>query len=209
MDQLKFNDQAPDAKLLNSRGQPIRLSSLWKKQPILLAFSRHFGCPQCKQMLQMLVSISDELRSAGLLPVIITQAAPSSARSFCSKFAGDILCLSDPERVSYRAYGLQRANLWQSFLSLHVWKSNFNLLHKRGWRTELPPRGQDALQLGGIFVIGKDGRVHLPYYYDDIADHPPIDLLLHGVLDVDWKRPLERPLAPVHHSLKRKAKAGL
>ncbi len=52
--------------------------------------------------------------------------------------------------------------------------------------------------MAGLFVIGKDGRIHLPYYYDDIADHPPLDLLLHGVLGVNWVKPLEKPVVPEH-----------
>ncbi len=201
---LKFDEQAPDVELMNLRGHPTRLSALWKKQPVLLAFARHFGCPQCKQMMQLLLDRSAEFESVGLLPVIITQGVPEAARAFCSEYAGRLLCLSDPERQSYQAYGLRRANLWQIFLSPRVWRSNFSLLREKGWRTEWPPRGQDALQLAGFFVIGREGRIRLPYYYDDIADHPPIDLLLHGVLGVDWKRPLEKPVQPAHRPVKRK-----
>ena len=40
--------------------------------------------------------------------------------------------------------------------------------------------------MSGTFVIGTNGRVLLPYYYDNIADHPPLDLfnkrcVVHGV----------------------------
>ena len=50
------------------------------------------------------------------------------------------------------------------------------------------------MQLAGTFVIGTDGRIRLPYYYDNIADHPPVDLLLHGVMGMDWNRPFEGPV---------------
>ncbi len=203
---LKFNDHAPDVELLNIKGQTVRLSSLWKKTALLLAFSRHFGCPQCKAMVDMLAGISNEIESGGLSLVIITQGTPEEARAFCAEHIRHVICLSDPRRVSYRAYRLQRANLWQTFLSPHVWNSNFRLWHKKGWKTELPPKGQDAMQMGGIFVIGKNGRIHLPYYYDDIADHPPLDLLLHGVLGVNWNKPLEKPVIPAHRPAKRKTK---
>jgi hypothetical protein len=29
----------------------------------------------------------------------------------------------------------------------------------------------------------------MPYYYDDIADHPPLDLLLHGIMGANWNKP--------------------
>lgn len=201
---LKFNDRAPDAELLDTEGKPRQLSSLWKKQALILAFARHFGCPQCKEMVERLVGASKELDAKGLLLAIITQGTPSEAKSFCKTFAPGKLCLSDPRRKVYGAYGLERASLWETFLSPRVLASNLRLWRERGWRTEWPPKGQDAMQLAGAFVIGTDGRIRLPYYYDDIADHPPVDLLLHGVMGVDWKKPFRKPVAPPHKAGKSK-----
>jgi hypothetical protein len=62
------------------------------------------------------------------------------------------------------------------------------------------------MQLAGIFIIGTNGRIRLPYYYDNIADHPSLDLLLHGVLGVNWKTPFEKPVAQLHESGKNKIK---
>ena len=192
---LKFNDRAPDAELLNTEGKSCKLSSLWKKQALILAFARHFGCPQCKEMVEMLVGASKELDAHGLLLAIVTQGTPSEAKSFCRTFAPGKLCLSDPQRKAYRAYALERASLWGTFLSPRVLGSNLRLWREKGWRTEWPPRGQDAMQLAGTFVISPDGRIRLPYYYDNIADHPPVDLLLHGVMGMDWNQPFEGPVS--------------
>jgi peroxiredoxin len=54
-DYLKFNDLAPDVELLDMAGEPVRLSSLWQGRVLVLAFTRHFGCPQCKEMMDNLV----------------------------------------------------------------------------------------------------------------------------------------------------------
>lgn len=193
---LKFNDPAPDLELLNTKGQSVQLSSLWKKQVLVLAFTRHFGCPQCKEMVDALSLAAPEFRQNNLALAIITQGTPETAKVFCEERAPGQLCLADPGRKAYRAYGLQRANIWQTFLSWRVWQSNKRLKHERGWETELPPEGQDAMQLAGTFVIATDGRIRLPYYYDDIADHPPVDLLLRGVLGMDWHQPFEGPVIP-------------
>ena len=193
---LKFNDCAPDIELLDTKGYPISLSSLWKKRVLLLAFTRHFGCPQCKEMVAMLSTASPEIQANRLGLVFVTQGDPVSAQAFCEEYAPGQLCLSDPERTAYRAFGLERATLWQTFLSWRVWRSNKRLKAEQGWETGLPPSGQDSMQMAGVFVISTDGRIRLPYYYDDIADHPPVDLLLHGVLGMDWNRPFEGPVAP-------------
>jgi peroxiredoxin len=201
---LRFNDAAPDFELLDADAKVVRLASLWKKQAILLAFARHFGCPQCKAMLTALAGEARELQANGLRPVIVTQSTPREARLFCRQYARGLLCLSDPERRAYRGYGLERAGLFQTFLSPRVWRANARLRREHGWRTELPPRGQDAMQMAGLFVIGRDGRVRLPYYYDDIADHPPLDLLLHGVLGVNWKRSFAQPLVPARTGVRQR-----
>jgi peroxiredoxin len=137
-------------------------------------------------MIDQLAAASPELQAKNLALAIVTQGTPEQARAFCEKRAPGILCLSDPARKAYRAYGLERATLWQTFFSLNVWRSNRRLKRTRGWDVEWPPKGQDAMQMAGTFVIAPDGRIRLPYYYDDIADHPPADLLLHGVLGMDW-----------------------
>ncbi len=193
---LKFHDPAPDLKLQDVDGRPVQLASLWQKQVLILAFTRHFGCPQCKEMVDNLVSVLPDFKRKNLSLVIVTQGTLEEAKVFCEQRAPGVLCLADPERKAYEAYGLERANLWQSFLSFNVWRSNRRLKRERGWNTELPPKGQDAMQMAGTFVIAPDGRIRLPYYYDDIADHPPVDLLLHGVMGVDWTQTFEGPVAP-------------
>jgi peroxiredoxin len=193
---LKFNDPAPDLELLDVECNRVKISSLWKEQVLILAFTRHFGCPQCKEMVDQLAIVAPEIKAKHLSLAIVTQGTPGEAKIFCELRAPGILCLSDPERQSYKAYGLERANLWQTFLSLDVWRSNRRLKQERGWKTELPPKGQDAMQMAGVFVIAPDGIIRLPYYYDHIADHPSIDLLLHGVMGMDWNQTFNGPVAP-------------
>jgi len=194
--QLKFNDPAPDLELLDTTGSPVQLSSLWKEHVLILAFTRHFGCPQCKEMVDMLYKAASEIEAGGLGLAFVTQGTPATTKVFCEERAPGQLCLADPGREAYRAYGLERATIWQTFLSRRVWQSNKRLKQERGWNADLPPAGQDAMQLSGTFVISTDGRIRLPYYYDDIADHPPVDLLLHGVMGMDWNQPFEGPVAP-------------
>ncbi|MCX7839685.1 MAG: AhpC/TSA family protein [Anaerolineae bacterium] len=194
MTQLKFNDPAPDIELLTTHNQPIRLSELWKDKTILLVFTRHFGCPQCKEMLAQIVQARAEIERAGLTIVVVTQGDPEAARAFCAQRAPEILCLADPERKAYRAYGLERGDWWQVLLSPKVVLGTLRAW-RRGHRAEPPPRGQDVMQMSGVFIIGRDGKIRLPYYYDTIADHPPTDLLLYGVLGTRWDKPFEGALA--------------
>ncbi|MBK8824815.1 MAG: AhpC/TSA family protein [Anaerolineales bacterium] len=193
--QLKFNDLAPDARLLASDGKPIQLSSLWKDKILILAFTRHFGCPQCKEMVDQLIDAHQALTEKGLRLAIISHASAESAKQFCDQRAPSAVCLADPDRAAYHAYGLYRGTLWQTILSPRIWLSNRKIARAKGYKPELPPAGQDAYQMSGTFIIGMDGRIRLPYYYEDIADHPPVDLILHGIMGTDWNRPFDsRPV---------------
>jgi peroxiredoxin len=192
---LNFNFKAPDLALLDDAGKPVRLSKLWKKRPLLLAFTRHFGCTQCKEMLEEIVQGRKRIEAAGLGIAVIMQGAPEMTGLFARKFAPGVLCLSDPELKVYRAYGLERATLFETFLNLKVLKAVARS-RKKGYRVEPPPAGQDAMQMSGTFIISRDGRILMPYYYDNIADHPPLDLWLNGVLSTRWDQDFDGPIVP-------------
>jgi hypothetical protein len=113
-------------------------------------------------------------------------------RSLCPKYAR--VCFAfGPERKAYHAYGLERGNLFQIFLNPKIWSATLNS-RKKGYTVETPPDGQDAMQMSGTFIISRKGRIELPYYYDHIADHPPLDLLLSGVLSTRWDRSFDGPV---------------
>ena len=193
--QIPFYRETPDLTLLDTAGRPVRLSSLWAEKPLLLAFTRHFGCTQCKEMLDELVAGRDRIQAAGLNMAVIMQGTPEATAEFAAQFAPGLLCLADPERVAYRAFGLERGNLFQTFLNPKVWKA-VSKASQKGYKVEPPPPGQDAMQMSGTFIISTGGRLLLPYYYDHIADHPPLELLLKGVLSTGWEKPFQGPLGP-------------
>ncbi|MCJ7520564.1 MAG: AhpC/TSA family protein [Anaerolineaceae bacterium] len=195
---LNFNHRAPDLALLDTVGNPVQLSRLWKKRPLLLAFTRHFGCTQCKEMLEEIVRGRERIEKAGLGIAVITQGTPETTDLFAKEFAPDLLCLADPERKAYQAYGLERGGLFETFLNLKVLKAVARS-RKKGYQVEPPPAGQDAMQMSGTFIISRDGRVLLPYYYDNIADHPPMELFLGGVLSTSWDRDFDGPVGPGSH----------
>lgn len=192
---INFNHDAPDVTLLDTAGNAVQISSFWKERPLLLAFTRHFGCTQCKEMLDELVAGKERIAQAGLGIVVVMQASFEATAEFSRRFAPGLTCLADPERKAYRSYGLERGTLFQTFLNPKVW-SAISRARKKGYLVEPPPPGQDAMQMSGTFIINQNGKIVLPYYYDHIADHPALDLLLSGALSTDWNRPFDGPIGP-------------
>lgn len=193
--QIPFYRNAPDLTLLNTAGEPVQLSSLWAEKPLLLSFTRHFGCTQCKEMLDELAAGKERIQAAGLNIAVIMQGTPEATAEFAARFAPGLLCLADPERVAYQAFGLERGNLFQTFLNPKVWAA-ISKSREKGYKVEPAPAGQDAMQMSGTFIISTGGKMLLPYYYDHIADHPPLELLLNGVLSTGWDKPFEGPVGP-------------
>ena len=191
--QLHFLAAAPDLILHDIHEKEVRLSTLWAKGPLLLAFTRHFGCTQCKEMLDELVAGQEQIKRAGLAIAVVTQGTPESTALFAEQHAPGLYCLADPERKAYQAFGLERGTLFQTFLNLKVLAA-VRRSQKKGYKVEAPPQGQDAMLMSGSFIISREGRILLPYYYDNIADHPSLQLFLNGVLSTDWKEPFDGPI---------------
>lgn len=191
---LKFNDPAPDVAVQTADGNPIQLASHWKDKTVLIAFARHFGCLNCQEMLSQLMNAREAIERAGLSLVVVTQGTPAETKTFCADHAPGVTCLADPKRESYRAFGLTHGNAWQIFFAPQIWFDAWRS-KRHGHRPSSPPRGQSLTQLSGIFIVGTDGKIRLPYYYDTLGDHPPVEILLSGVLGTSWDRPLEAPLA--------------
>ncbi len=89
------------------------------------------------------------------------------------------VCLSftvllDRDRVAYNAYGLERSRL-RSWHPRVVW------IYVKRWfqRGEFyDSHGNDTTQLGGDFIVDKNGVLRLVYPSHNPADRPPVEALL-------------------------------
>ena len=84
--------------------------------------------------------------------------------------------LVDPKLVGYQAMALKRS-LRTGFRP----RKFFGLA--RAWRTGLPggPVGGDDDQLGGLFVIDRDGEVRYAHVSHEPGDEPPVEELLESL----------------------------
>ncbi|MEM9714706.1 MAG: AhpC/TSA family protein [Actinomycetota bacterium] len=90
--------------------------------------------------------------------------------------------LTDPERATYRAYGLDRGSI------ARVWgwraaRRYLELLRAGGRSTvrSLARPIEDTRQLGGDFVVGRDGRFVLAFRGEGPDDRPSVDQLVAAV----------------------------
>lgn len=87
--------------------------------------------------------------------------------------------LTDPGRVSYRRFGLDRgsvARIW----GLRAGRRYLDILRASGRSglARLTRPTEDPLQLGGDFVIGPDGTLRYGFWGAGPDDRPPVDDLI-------------------------------
>lgn len=86
--------------------------------------------------------------------------------------------VADPELLAYHAYGLGRHSVLEAYGPRIVWQY-------LKWIVEGKPirmTGQDTLQRGGDFVVGRDGRLTLSQVGRDQSERPRIRDMLDALV---------------------------
>lgn len=92
-------------------------------------------------------------------------------KKFCTDFQADtaMLCLSDPKKTTYAAFGLSQGEL-REILNLNVAARGIQaILHGHFVGR---PHG-DTLQMPGVFIVDQEGIVRYAHRNKDVADNPP------------------------------------
>ena len=111
--------------------------------------------------------------------LVISFDAARRVRGYCRRMHLPFRCLSDEQRVAYRAYHLGRAS-WLRTLTPRALAPYIRLYFRLGGRRPAYG-GQDLRQMGGDFVVAPDGRLALAYASHDPADRPPVEQILAAI----------------------------
>jgi peroxiredoxin len=117
----------------------------------------------------------DELEQLNTEVLIVSFGTLPAAQAWLEETCSPFHLLLDQGRKVYDAYGLERS-LLRSWNLATIWRYVQLLTSGRQWRGI---QG-DSAQLGGDFIVDKDGIVRLTYRSHDPTDRPPAsDLLNH------------------------------
>jgi peroxiredoxin len=120
-----------------------------------------------------LCQIQEQLSALDTRVIIISFGTLPAAHAWLKETCVTFEFLLDPERSVYQAYGLERS-LIRSWTLRTLWVYLKLLAAGRKWRGI---QG-DANQLGGDFIVGKDGKIRLAYRSHDPSDRPAVEDLL-------------------------------
>lgn len=117
----------------------------------------------------------DELGDAEVALILFT--APRNLRGYRGRVGIPFTVVTSEDRTAYRAYGLGRGSV------LRVWGPSvirqYAGLLRRGRHLERPT--EDTLQLGGDFVVGRDGRLVYVYRSKGPDDRPAVQEMVEAV----------------------------
>jgi peroxiredoxin len=111
-----------------------------------------------------------------LVIAVITFSPADYVLSYVEEHQPGFPVLLDPERHTYRAYGLERG----SVMRVWGWRAAKRYVEifanrRRGFKLSGPR--EDTLQLGGDFIIDREGRLAYGFWGEGPDDRPTVDEL--------------------------------
>jgi len=116
----------------------------------------------------------EALRARGAEVVAIGQGTAEEAQRFCRQLGATYPCLGDPDKESYRAFGLPRGGLRAILLDpLRAGNQAVRRGHRVSVRGSLM-RHSDWFQLPGVAIVDRAGTLRYLYRSRHAGDLPPI-----------------------------------
>jgi peroxiredoxin len=173
-------DAVGDARVIDPRGESVRLASLWAAQPCMLVFLRHFGCIGCSEQLHELVPRLGEIARAGVRVVLIGSGSPEQRDAFVERHLlqnAPATVMTDPGLDAYGRLHFARS-LWATFGPRAIVDAARAVAKGH---PHAPPQG-DRMQQGGVLFVDTRGVVRFFHASRSIGDHPPASDLVAAAL---------------------------
>ena len=155
-------------KMQTDRGESVL--GLSSNKPLLLVFLRHFGCIFCREALQDLSKLQNEIIEKGGNLVIVHMADKETAEQYFNKYnLNDPSWVEDPLCEYYKEFGLLKGTYSQLF-GFKTWVRGFDSAILKGNGMSWKQLG-DGFQMPGVFLIDK-GEIKYSFIHDSVADRP-------------------------------------
>lgn len=118
----------------------------------------------------------DRLTNAGIGIVVVTQSKVEVLARYLERTPKNYPFVTDPDRLAYKAFGLERTPWWSFFRPGELWR--YLRARIRGTRIQMPYAGEDVQQLGGDFLLDRAGRITFSYPSRLPTDRPSIESIL-------------------------------
>jgi hypothetical protein len=121
---------------------------------------------------------SEEFRKIDVEVIAVAMSKPEWLARYLMERQPPFPIFADPDRTAYAAFGLGRTSWGRLFRPGIIW--GYLKFIARGWKVKPIPEGEDALQLGGDFILDADRRLRWAYRGANPLDRPSVDDLLNA-----------------------------
>jgi peroxiredoxin len=123
---------------------------------------------------------NSELKAHQTQVTLISFSTPELAKKWVAETKASFQFLLDPKREAYQAYGLEYS-LGRSW-SPKVWYEYARLIAQgRKWRGIQGDSGQ----LGGDFIVDREGIIRMSYRSHDPTDRPAVSQILNKLEEIN------------------------
>lgn len=139
------------------------------KKELLLVFLRHFGCTFCREALEELSQLKEELHGKDKNLVLVHMSTEDRAIKYFQRYnLTNVISISDPECQYYRDFGLMKGTFNQLF-GFRSWFRGIEagLIKGYGFGKQLG----DGFQMPGVFVV-KEGKIISEFRHKFASDKP-------------------------------------
>ena len=144
------------------------LHAVAAQSPALVIFLRSFGCTFCREAMNDVSRVQEDIRAAGAGIVFVHGASPEAAAPWFSKYRLDrVTAISDPQLAHYRAFGLRRLE-GADFIDPKTWARGAACALSHGFGAQTI---EMMRQLPGVFVV-QAGEVLVEYRHQSPSDRP-------------------------------------
>ena len=155
---LAVGEMVPDFTLPNVTGDPVTLSDMLNKGPVVLNFYRGGWCPFCNLELQALQARLPEIKALGATLVGISPETPDNSLTAIEKHQLEFEVLSDVGNKTARKFGLL-FTVYEEMRPLYL-----------KWGLDVPAsNGDDSWELPvpATYVIDRNAVVHAAHVDKD------------------------------------------
>lgn len=170
------------------------LSELWSERPVILHLIRRFGCPLCREYAADLSSLAAEAEAMGVSLVAIGSQQTGWKEFVDGRFFRGAVYV-DPDTAVFKALALRRLGFLKVLGTLFDREAIavYKRANARGYGGDF--KG-DGAQLGGTWVIDRDGSVLLDHRMTTVTDHADIDEVREMLEVLRSRRPPTAEAAP-------------
>nr|WP_236649145.1 peroxiredoxin-like family protein [Rhodopirellula sp. SM50] len=145
----QVGDKAADATLKGWDAQPVTLSEVWGKDPVILMWYRGGWCPYCNLQLRAMQKQLAAIEGAGAKLVVLTPELPENAKETAEANELDMLVLHDANNQLAKKFGIV-FQLPDAILP--VYRDKLQLAKRNG---------SDAMELplAATYVINTEGKI--------------------------------------------------